>query len=140
MVHSPILVSRPRRVIHHPSSTPDPITKQCAVIDGACDVNTIAKHAENDGYTLTTALVTHSHFDHCGGSDITPPFNSFGVSVEGVNEWIHRGLTICVGNGNAEAVIKGCAVSSQAVRRVVDGEEIRVGGLHFKALHTPGRG
>ena len=45
-----------------------PETREAAVVDPAWEIDTIVSTAQEDGLTLTGALVTHTHQDHVGGS------------------------------------------------------------------------
>src|SRR2546428_12991233 len=45
----------------------DPATRQAAVVDPAWDVERIVQTAQQDGYTITRVLITHTHQDHTGG-------------------------------------------------------------------------
>src|SRR3989338_603181 len=47
----------------------DPATREAMVVDPGWEVPAILKAAEQDGYRLTKAIVTHHHFDHTGGLD-----------------------------------------------------------------------
>ena len=45
----------------------DPQTREVAVVDPAWEVDRIVEMAQEDGLTITTILITHSHFDHING-------------------------------------------------------------------------
>src|SRR3989338_7154646 len=45
----------------------DPETREAAVVDPGWEVPSILQAAENDGYRITKAFVTHHHFDHVMG-------------------------------------------------------------------------
>ncbi|SRR6266705_2275147 len=57
----------------------DPATRQAAVVDPAWDVERIVQTAQQDGYTITRVLITHTHQDHTGGE-------FFGHYIPGVVE------------------------------------------------------
>jgi len=45
----------------------DPATRQAAVVDPAWDIERIVQAAQQDGYTISKVLITHTHQDHIGG-------------------------------------------------------------------------
>src|SRR5262249_20353598 len=45
----------------------DPATREVLVVDAAWDIPAIVRLAEQDGFAITKALVTHYHQDHLGG-------------------------------------------------------------------------
>lgn len=97
-----------------------PATKECAVVDAAFEVDRIVKYAANDGMKITTALLTHTHFDH----------------IDGIEEVIQRtGLEkIYVHKSEAKALSQ----FKEKVIEIEDGAVIPVGKVTIKALHTPG--
>lgn len=46
----------------------DSQTKCCAVVDPAFDGDKITKFIEEKGLKPVAVLLTHGHFDHCGGA------------------------------------------------------------------------
>ena len=44
--------------------------KDCVVIDPGKDSPTLLRHIEKEQLNLKAILLTHGHFDHCGGVDI----------------------------------------------------------------------
>ena len=57
----------------------DPATRQAAVVDPAWEVERIVQAAQQDDYTITKVLITHTHQDHTGGE-------IFGHYIPGVVE------------------------------------------------------
>ena len=43
-------------------------TNEVAIVDPAWDIPGLVDHINQRGYKLVSALVTHYHPDHCGGS------------------------------------------------------------------------
>ena len=43
------------------------VTREVALIDPAWEVDALLEHVQLKGFTVTAALVTHYHPDHCGG-------------------------------------------------------------------------
>lgn len=108
----------------------DTQTRQAAVVDPAWDIDRIVQTAQEDGYTITKALITHTHQDHTGGQ-------LFGHHIPGVVEllnlidipiYVHKSETHILKN-----VPDSSKVGTEA-SQIVD-----LGGtLQITLLHTPG--
>ena len=61
----------------------DPATRQAAVVDPAWEVERIVRTAQEDDYTITKVLITHTHQDHTGGQ-------LFGNYIPGVVELLEQ--------------------------------------------------
>jgi len=110
----------------------DPTTREAAVVDAAWDVEAIVRTAEADGYRITTDLVTHFHPDHLGG-------NMMGHQIEGAAELVARApARIVVHKAELPYVHRLTGLSSSDLTPVEGGDEIQVGNLTVKLLHTPG--
>ena len=59
----------------------DSQTKCCVVVDPAFDGDKITKFIEEKGLKPVAVLLTHGHFDHCGGAK--PIVEKYGVPVYG---------------------------------------------------------
>jgi glyoxylase-like metal-dependent hydrolase (beta-lactamase superfamily II) len=92
---------------------------ETAVIDAAWDVPAILAAAEQDGRTITHALVTHRHFDHTNG--LVPLLEKLPVRVIA-----HR--------DDAGAL----NLPASSVTAVDAGEVVDLGGLRIRCVHTPG--
>lgn len=110
----------------------DPTTHEAAVIDAAWDIDAVIETAEADGYRITHDLVTHFHPDHLGGGFM-------GHNVAGAAELVGR-LPVRVVLHKAEMpfVHRITGLSDGDVLAVEGGDEITVGNLTVKLLHTPG--
>ncbi len=95
-------------------------TKECGVVDAAFEVDRIISLAEKDGMEITTALFTHTHYDH----------------VDGIGELIKRTnvKNIYVHKNEAKALSE----FKEKVIEIDDGSVIPVGNVSLKVLHTPG--
>ncbi|MEM1202095.1 MAG: MBL fold metallo-hydrolase [Acidobacteriota bacterium] len=110
----------------------DPATREAVVVDPAWDVPGLVDLVEEDGYRLVGALVTHYHPDHVGG-------DLWGLSVEGLPRLLERvDVPIYANKHEAHGVHKVTGVSEDDMRKVDDGDRIRVGDVEIKFLHTPG--
>src|SRR5207248_3865875 len=93
---------------------------QTAIVDAAWDVEAALRAAEEDGRTITHALVSHHHFDHVNG--LPSLLESKGVPIH-----VH----------SADASELDREVQSE-LRLVAGGDAVEVGPLRIRALHTPG--
>ncbi len=97
----------------------DPTTKEAAVIDPGWEVPSILRAAEQDGYRLTGAILTHTHFDHVLG---------LGPLLKAVDVPVHVHTT--------EAGLLDIQPSS--LKPVKHGDIIQVGTIPVTLVHTPG--
>lgn len=107
-------------------------TGECLVVDPAWAVADIVRAAEADGLTLTGALITHYHPDHCGGS-------MFGFSVEGLPTLMEvNPVPVHVHRLEADGVRKVTGLSKSDLTVHDSGDRVKVGGVEVELLHTPG--
>ena len=107
-------------------------SRKVVVVDPAWDIAGLTKHIEERGYTLTGALVTHYHPDHCGGS-------MGGHSVEGVAELLEsHPLRVYVHKEEAAGLKKVTAISDSDMVKVGSGDTLKIGDVEVEFLHTPG--
>jgi glyoxylase-like metal-dependent hydrolase (beta-lactamase superfamily II) len=97
----------------------DPTTREVAVVDPAWDVDRIVEMAQENDLTITTILITHSHFDHVNG--VESLLNRAKAKV-----YLHK----------AEAEFMQ-AVWPEMVK-VDNGDTVRIGAVEITFLHTPG--
>jgi len=107
-------------------------TRECVLVDPAYDVASLLAVAERDDMTVTGALVTHYHSDHCGGS-------MMGHSIEGIAALVERtGVPIHVQAAEAEFVTKVTGVGGDDLVSHEPGDVVTVGEVPVELLHTPG--
>jgi len=110
----------------------DPTTREAAVVDAAWDVDTIVRTAEADGYRLTKDLVTHFHPDHLGG-------DLMGHSIRGAAELVAKvPAKIYIHKAELPFVHRLTGLSQSDLVPVEGGDEVTIGNLKVKLLHTPG--
>lgn len=97
----------------------DPESHRALVVDPAWQVDTILKTAEQDGYEITGALISHHHYDHTNG--IEDLLNATDAKVY-VNK--HDAEFLKLGRPN--------------LVKVDQGDELDLGKLKIKFMHTPG--
>lgn len=104
----------------------------CMVVDPAWDIPGIVEFTERENMRLTGALVTHYHPDHIGG-DI------FGHSISGLAELISScPVKVHVNDAESEGVKQITGLSESDLARHQGGDDISIGDIKVKLLHTPG--
>lgn len=107
-------------------------SRKAMIVDPAWDVQSLIDLAREDGYEVVGALVTHYHPDHVGGS-------LFGLKVEGLKEMLEEiSVPIYVNKIEADGLKKVTAVSDSDLKKVDDGDTLRLGEVEIRFLHTPG--
>ena len=94
-------------------------THMAAVVDPAFDVDKIAGQALADGYTVNYIFTTHSHFDHIGGH----------------HQMIEKTGARVVAHRLAVEPLKKQNIPVDLV--VEDGNEVMVGDVKVRIIHTP---
>jgi len=104
----------------------------CMVVDPAWDIPGIVEFTEREDMRLTGALVTHYHPDHVGG-DI------FGHSIAGLAELLAlRPVNVHVNEAESAGVKQVTGLSESDLERHSGGDEIAIGDVKVRFLHTPG--
>ncbi|MCP3963467.1 MAG: MBL fold metallo-hydrolase [bacterium] len=110
----------------------DPEKREALIVDPAWDVASLLDLAEEDGYRVAGALVTHYHPDHVGG-------DLWGTQVQGLAKLLERAaVPIYVNKHEAEGVKIVTGVSDSDLRKVDDGDTVKLGEQEIRFLHTPG--
>jgi len=95
-------------------------SRETAIVDAAWDVDAALRAAEEDGRTVTHALVSHHHFDHVNGLPAL-------LAARGVRVHAH-----------AADVPQLPAELQGEVSALRGGDAVEVGPMRVRALHTPG--
>jgi hydroxyacylglutathione hydrolase len=107
-------------------------TREVAIVDPAWDIDSLMQHVNERDYKLTSALVTHYHPDHVGGS-----FS--GNNVPGVAELMAvNPVRVYVNKAEAAGVKKVTGISDSDMTLVDSGDTFRLGDIEIEFLHTPG--
>ena len=110
----------------------DPQKREALIVDPAWDVASLLDLAEEDGYRVVGALVTHYHPDHVGG-------DLWGTQVQGLAKLLEQAaVPIYVNKHEAEGVKVVTGVSDSDLRKVDDGDTVALGEQEIRFLHTPG--
>lgn len=94
-------------------------SRQTLVVDPAWQVDTILRQAQADGMDIVGALVSHHHHDHTNGLVEL-------LEAKEVPVYVHK--------DDAEFV----DLPAGSLVKTGHGQEISVGGLTVKTVHTPG--
>lgn len=106
--------------------------REALIVDPAWDVASLLSVAEDDGYTIVGALITHYHPDHVGGE-------MFGMSIEGVGCLLEtHAVPLYVNKNEAQGLKKVTGVSDSDLRLVDDGDTLAIGDREVTFIHTPG--
>jgi glyoxylase-like metal-dependent hydrolase (beta-lactamase superfamily II) len=97
-------------------------SKEALVIDPAWDVPAIERAVEEDGKVIACAAVSHCHFDHMNG--VPDLLERHDIPVYAQKDEVDFSPELRELGGS--------------IKRLAPGDEVRVGGLTVKALHTPG--
>lgn len=110
----------------------DDVERMCMVVDPAWDVEGILDVVDRDDMMVVGALVTHYHPDHIGG-------NIFSHDIEGLARLLAlRPVKIYVNEREAEGVKEVAGVSDTDLETVRGGDEVSIGKMNLRFLHTPG--
>jgi hydroxyacylglutathione hydrolase len=109
-----------------------PETKEGAVIDPGGDPQQILAQVERHGLSIKYVLNTHAHFDHTDA-------NGAIVQATGATLALHpQDLPLLKASGGAALFGLQADPSPLPELELHDGDELEVGSLRFKVLHTPG--
>ena len=111
----------------------DDKTRQAMVIDPGDEGDRILEVAKSNNLKINEIICTHAHFDHVGAAgDIK--------KETGARITMHREDLETYSLAKDQAAFWGFKVDDlpQPDGFVDEGDEIKVGGLSFKVMHTPG--
>jgi glyoxylase-like metal-dependent hydrolase (beta-lactamase superfamily II) len=109
-------------------------TGEAMAVDPAYGVRELVEIAGADGLRVTGALVTHYHPDHVGG-------DLMGSSIEGARELLAMddvSAPLHVNRVEAPWVKRVTGVSDSDLVVHDSGDEVRIGEIPIRLLHTPG--
>lgn len=110
----------------------DTATREALVVDAAWDIPGIIQLAEQDGFSITKALVTHYHQDHLGG-------DFAGYHIQGAVELLERiKAKVYINKMEAPFLARLIGLSDSDIVKVEGGDTTNVGNLTVTFIHTPG--
>jgi glyoxylase-like metal-dependent hydrolase (beta-lactamase superfamily II) len=108
-------------------------TGKMVVIDPGGEGDRIVKAVKNGKWTLSAIINTHGHFDHTSANGAVKKHS-------GAKVYIHKEDAEFLLNPdlNGSSFMPEHIVCSKADVLLEDGEEIKIGALTLKVIHTPG--
>lgn len=107
-------------------------TREALLVDPAWNVDRLLDQAAEDDMTVTGALVTHYHQDHIGGQ-------LFGHEIPGLAQLLERtSVPIHVHREEAAGVAGVSGISRGDLIEHDGGDQLQVGDIRIRLLHTPG--
>jgi glyoxylase-like metal-dependent hydrolase (beta-lactamase superfamily II) len=109
-------------------------TNKAAIVDPGGDLDRVEEALKKTGAVPEKVLLTHGHFDHVGGA--TELAEKLNIPIEGPQEAEMPLLQ--------RAETQAASFGMSGVRNVTpdhfwnDGDEVKIGALTFRAIHTPG--
>lgn len=95
------------------------LTKECAVVDPAWDVDSIRNEAKRSGYKITAALITHGHADHTNGIEDLLKTHDIPIYVSEHEASFYKPI-------------------GENIRDVKPNDQLKLGEVTIDFLHTPG--
>ena len=111
----------------------DEKTKQALVIDPGDEPDRIIELIKNNAFEVKAIICTHAHFDHIGAvGDVK--------KVTGAKVLIHESDMELYRGAKDQAAFWGYDLDDipEPDGFLNEGDEVRIGNLTFKVLHTPG--
>lgn len=111
----------------------DESTKKAVLIDASGDFSAVKKYLDEYDATLEKVLLTHAHIDHIAGCYELQ--EKLGAKV-----FMHQDDKFLVDNLKQQLEMFGLPEEKEPKIDgfVQDGEQIEVGEMNFKVIHTPG--
>jgi len=94
-------------------------TGECTVVDPAWDIPKIEEIAAKDGMKITSALITHHHFDHTNGLSNLLKNNDIPVYIN------KHDAEFVKAAGDTRVLVEG-------------GDSLKIGDVEITFIHTPG--
>lgn len=108
-------------------------TKEALIIDPGGDEKLLAEKVKQKGLTLKYIVNTHGHSDHTCGNAKLKSLTGAKIIMHEIDDKLFRSKeAVAMGRG------MGFEPSPAADITVKDGDEIKIGKVTLKVLHTPG--
>lgn len=108
----------------------DKASGSCVIVDPAFDNDKVEMFLKEKGLKPVAVLLTHGHFDHCGG--VKPIVDLYGVPVYGSEK--DTDMAANASKNEWGIFCYDCKISSY----VDDLKSFSAGEFYFDVLHTPG--
>lgn len=108
-------------------------SRDAAIVDPGDDAEQLIAAIENLGVQLRAVWLTHAHFDHIGA--VRALRTHFSVPA-----WLHEADIPMFEAGPYQAASYGIPFEGDEIpaERFEEGQGLRLGGLSFTVMHTPG--
>lgn len=113
----------------------DPVSREAAVIDPGGDPQKIVDLLEKHGLKAKYLLHTHAHFDHILGSRAVAEKTGAKICLHKGDEWLYNNLAT---QGQFIGWDLGKEQTLPVDQFLEDDEELHLGALTAKVIHTPG--
>lgn len=108
-------------------------TMEAAVIDPGGDAEKIFNFLQDNEMKCKYIILTHGHGDHVGGLKELKKLTDAPIYMHKADSYLLQDK-----NKNYSAVMGGKAIEMNADVFIGDGEELELGELKLKIIHTPG--
>jgi glyoxylase-like metal-dependent hydrolase (beta-lactamase superfamily II) len=111
----------------------DEVTGEAALFDPGMESEPVADVLARERLTVTAIINTHGHFDHVFG-------NAYFKAKTGAPLLMHRADLDLVKRLEEQSLYFGFRATPSPLpdRFLEEGDEVRVGGIRLRVLHTPG--
>jgi glyoxylase-like metal-dependent hydrolase (beta-lactamase superfamily II) len=111
----------------------DEVTREAALFDPGMESESVADILARERLIVTAIINTHGHFDHVFG-------NAYFKAKTGAPLLMHRADLDLVKRLEEQSLYFGfrATPSPPPDRFLEEGDEVRVGGIRLRVLHTPG--
>lgn len=108
-------------------------SKDALVIDPGGNAKKIAAFAAENGLNIKLIVNTHGHIDHIAGNDELRDITGAPLAIHSLDAEMLSDSTL-----NLSALMGAAREFRSADRLLSDGDDIELGSIGFKVLHTPG--
>jgi len=110
-----------------------PRTREAAWIDPGDDAERLAKIVRRREFRLTSILLTHGHLDHISAAGALREATGASIAIHAADLDLYRRV-------REQGALFGCRADDlpEPDRLLADGDEVRIGGLRGRVIHTPG--
>ncbi len=111
----------------------DPETRKGTVIDPGSEPERITRNIDESNLSIDSVYNTHGHIDHIGA--IIPLQKKYRAAF-----YLHTDDETLIGKAVQYAAMYGLELEGipEIDRNINDGDELTVGGLKMRVIHTPG--
>ncbi len=109
----------------------DPVKREVFIVDPAWQIDTIFSIAQKENLTITGALVTHGHFDHCNGVEDL-------LERKNVPIYVNKEEIRFLDSIGPRADQLFGSFPKESLKAVSSGDKVKIGDVELTLIHTPG--